>query len=708
MNLTSETEKTILDSLLRPSSVAVAGASARPGSLGNMVMSKIINFGFKGEVYPVNPKSEEILGKKCHRNISDIPAPVDVAVICVPGEAVIDVVKDCNKKGVKACIIISAGFKEIGGEGIEREKQLNDIRSEYGMKIIGPNCFGIINGAPDISFDCTFARSLPSKGHIGFVSQSGALGACVLEDLRKTTMGFSLFVSLGNRSDMDENEAMQYLAQDPNTRVIFLYLENFANPSKFIEIAKKITPHKPIIALKAGKSAHGAAAAASHTGMLAQSDKMVEAIMEKAGVIRVDTVAEMINTAKSLYSGIIPEKEDLAIITNAGGFGVLAIDKAESLGVKLAEISPETTKFLEENLPREASCHNPVDLLGTAVKEHYAIALEGLLSDPNIGGVVCNFGPPVMQSAEEIAEAVEEKANKYPHKPVLSVYMNRYRIMKAHQEANGVYVPQFDYPEEAVEAYAQMLRYKHIKNRAAGKHITFKVDKDKVERIIDRVIADGRDRMDFDEGEEALRAYGIPLAPSSIIKDVDNLEVDLSKITFPVAIKPVWGGVTHKTEMNAVRLNLMSFEDVENAFEDIRKKIEEHTGKPYTKGFVVQEMLTNCREVILGASKQDSGIHLIMFGLGGIFVELLKDVAFAVPPLTNKDAGRLMEKVRGYPLLKGFRGKPGVTLGELQDVLLRFSSLINDHPRIKELDINPFMASSEPGKSGAVDIRIIV
>jgi acetyltransferase len=708
MALTCEFDKKVMDCLLRPSSVAVAGASARLGSLGNMVMKKIIDFGFTGEIFPVNPKSQTILGKVCHKSISDIPGQVDVAVICVPGEAVIDVVKDCHKKGVKSCIIISAGFKEIGGEGIERERQLNELRAEYGMKIIGPNCFGIINGSPEISFDCTFARNLPSRGHIGFVSQSGAIGACVLEDLRRTTMGFSLFISLGNRSDVDENEALAYLAEDPNTKVIFLYLENFSDPSKFIEIASRITPIKPVIALKAGKSAHGAAAAASHTGMLAQSDKMVEAIMEKAGVMRVSSVEEMINAAKSIYGEVLPKRDDLAIITNAGGFGVLAIDKAEESGLKIAELSPDTKQYLEENLPKEASCNNPVDLLGTAGKDHYAHALEGLLKDPNVGGVLCNFGPPVMQSAEEIAEITVEKANQYPEKPVLSVYMNRYRIMKALQHNKGVYVSQFDYPEDAVVSYSQMLRYKRIREREIGELPKFDVDKAKVDEILELAISQGRDRLDFNEGEDVLRAYGIPIAPSVIIYNVDNLEIDLAKIEFPVAIKPVWGGVTHKTEMNAVRLNLMSFEDVETAVAEISKKIREHTGKPYDKGFIVQEMLSGCREVILGASKQDSGIHLLMFGLGGIFVELLKDVTFSIPPLTDKEASRMMEKVKGFPLLKGFRGKKGVNLDELQEVILRLSCLITDHPAIKELDINPFMASHTPGKSGAVDIRIIL
>jgi len=698
----------ILKKMFRPKSVAVVGASAKPGSLGNTVLKKMMDFKYTGILYPINPKTPAIFGIKCHKKVSDIPDDVDLAVICVPPHVVLPVLDDCHKKGIKACVIISAGFKEVGGEGIQREEKLKKKREEYGMRILGPNCFGIINGDPEISVDCTFARNLPQRGHVGLISQSGAMGACILEDLKKTVMGFSVFISLGNRSDFDENEALDYLAGEENTKIITMYLENFSNPLRFIESARKVTSKKPLIVLKAGRSQHGAKAAASHTGMLAQSDKMVDALIEKAGAIRVYSVMEMIYTANALYKSVLPKKEDLAIITNAGGFGVLAIDKAEELNVKLAELDEKTIEYLENNLSEEASCKNPVDLLGTAGRDDYAYALEGLLSDENVGAVVCNFGPPVMQSAEEIAEVVVEKARKYPEKPVLSVYMNRNRIMKAIREERDVYVSQFDYAENAVWAYSQMLKYKKIKNRKFEGVPYFDVDNDKVNMIFEKVKEDGRDRLDFNESESVLKAYGIPVAKSRLVHEGDSLNKKLEGMTFPVAIKPASGAVTHKTELNAVRLNLTDIPSIETSIIEISKRISDHDGKKYSGGFIVQEMVMDAREVIMGAVKQDAGIHLVMFGLGGIFVELLKDVAFAIPPVSSVEAKSMLKRIKGYPLLKGFRGQEGVCLEDIYDALMRLSILVVNHREIKELDINPFMASSVRGKSRAVDVRIII
>lgn len=697
-----------LEGIFSPKSAAVVGASSRYGSLGNMVLKKMIDFGYKGALYPINPNSEEILGVKCYPSILDVPGAIDLAIICVPYRFVLDVIKDCHKKGISSAVIISAGFKEIGGEGIKREEELNRLREEYGMRIAGPNCFGVINGNPAVSMDCTFARNLPPRGHLGFISQSGAMGACMLEDLKKTVMGFSLFISLGNRSDINENEALEYLAADENTHVILLYLENFADPMGLISAAKKITPYKPIIALKAGKSKRGAAAAASHTGMLAQSDTMADALMEKAGIIRVDSVSEMIMTAKALYGGSIPETEGLAIITNAGGFGVMAVDKAEKLDIQLASFEEKTQEYLKNNLPVEASTNNPVDLLGTAGVEDYSHALAGLLQDKNVGAVVCNFGPPVMQSAEEIAQITVDQAKKYPNKPVLSVFMNRYRIMKAIQESKDVYVSQFDYPEDAVWAYSQMLKYKKIKEKKAAIDRVQTFDRERVSHILKNAVSKGIKQLDFNQGEEILQAYGIPTAKSLLIHKSDNLQEKLASFKFPVAIKPAGGEISHKTEMKAVKLNLDSIQATARALKEIADRIEKHTGKTYQSGFIVQEMKTNCKEVIMGAVRQDSGIHLLMFGLGGIFVELLKDVSFAVPPLDEDETESMIKSIKAYPILKGFRGDKGAALEDLKKALLSLSCLVEDFPEIKEIDINPFMASSKTGESAAVDVRIIL
>jgi acetyltransferase len=521
-------------------------------------------------------------------------------------------------------------------------------------------------------------------------------------------MGLSLFVTLGNRIDVNENELLEYMAQDDNTRIIIMYLENFADPVRFLEVAREITRKKPIIALKAGKSTHGAAAAASHTGQLAQSDRMVGALLEKAGVIRVSSVGEMIMAAKALYSGVIPEREELAVITNAGGFGVLAIDRAEELGIRLAEFADGTTRALKESLPPEASCKNPVDLLGTATEVQYGTALEWVLKDPGVGGVVYNFGPPVMQKADPIAQKAVEIAARFPGKPVLSIYMNRHRVMEPLRDARGVYVSQFAYPEDAVWAYGKLMEYRSIRNRGREEVPDPPRDREKVAEILKNAAGEGRANLNFDEAQEVLAAYGIPSAKSVVLMPGENPAAKTACLRFPVAIKPNWGGIVHKTEMKAVRLGLQSPGDVEKAAGEISGSISRHTGEAYRGGFVVQEMASDSQEVILGAARQDSGIPLLMFGLGGIFVELLKDVAFAVPPLSEAGADRLIAATKGSLLLEGYRGKPGFARQDARDALVRLSLLIAEHSAIREIDVNPFMVSAEQGKSLAVDVRIIL
>lgn len=701
-------DKSVVDAMLNPKSVAVIGASRREGSLGNTIMKKITGFGYTGKIYPVNPKRPQIMGFESYKSVVDVPGEIDTAVICVPGQFVNQVIKDLHKKNVRSCIIISAGFKEIGPEGVEREKELKKLTSEYGIRVIGPNCFGIINSSEDISIDCTFARNFAPRGSIGFISQSGAFGAAVNEDLRNTTMGLSLFISLGNRIDFNENEALQYLADHKKTRIILLYLENFADPREFVKIAKKITAKKPVVAIKAGKSKKAASAVASHTGQLAQSNAMVDAVLEKAGVIRVDSVQELIFAAKALYPGFVPEKEKLAIISNTGGFGVMSIDRAEEVGVELAEFSPKTRKFLEDNLPQEASCKNPVDLLGTATEEDYAVSLQGVLEDPDVGGVVCNFGPPVMQKAEPIAEKIAEFAQKHPDKLVMSVFMNRNRIMESLRDTGDVYVSQFLYPEDAVWAYSKLLQYRKIRERKEGRLPDYEFDAQTVKNILDRAKQEGRTHLDFKEAERVVSAFGIPVAKSVLIKPGDKVEEKLSLLNFPVAVKPDWGEISHKSDIKAVELNLNLPEEVSAAMADIGDRIAKHTGKPYRHGFLVQEIAKGNKEVIIGCVRQDSSLHLVMFGLGGIFVELLKDVSFAVAPVDDIEAERMIKKIKGYPLLSGFRGEKGVDLEQIKQVLMRISQLVTVFNEIKELDVNPFIASSQKGESAAVDVRIIL
>lgn len=704
--MNAEKQRTPIDAMLKPRSIAVIGASSREGSLGNMVMKKILDFGYKGDIYPVNPNSVEIFGLKVYSKPGDLPQGIDTAVICIPGQYVFDSISGLAERGIRSFIIISAGFRETGPEGVEREKKLAALAEETGIRILGPNCFGIINGSNEISLDCTFARNIAPRGYIGFISQSGAFGAAVNEDLRLTTMGLSIFISLGNRLDFDENEALVYLAADNNTKIILLYLENFADPVKFIETAQKITPLKPIIAIKSGRSSSGSKAAASHTGQLAQSDELTEAIFEKAGIIRVYSVDELIMAAKGLYSGILPEVgKKLAVITNAGGFGVMAIDKAEELGVELAEFTPRTIEYLKSNLPPEASCRNPVDLLGTATDAHYRAALKAVLEDPNVGGVVYNFGPPVMQKAGPIAQVAADLAPEYPHKPIFTVFMNRRRILEPIRALKDIYIPQFDYPEDAVWAFSKAWQYKEIKLRRHEDPPELDVDFKKANEIIKKAENESRNFLNFNECESVLKAYGIPAAPSIMIMSEDVAQN--VPINFPVAVKPLWGGILHKTDLDAIRLNVATHEELKKSIREISENIGRYTGVIYDKGFVLQQMAKGATEVIIGAVKADCGVHLIMFGLGGIFVELLEDVAFSVPPVTYSEAAGMVERIKGVKLLKGYRKKSGVYIEDIIQVIIRVSKLVSDFPQIKEIDINPFMSFPDEGKSYAVDFRIL-
>ncbi|MFP4499141.1 MAG: acetate--CoA ligase family protein, partial [Vulcanimicrobiota bacterium] len=494
----------------------------------------------------------------------------------------------------------------------------------------------------------------------------------------------------------------------PETKVIMVYLENFANPLKFLEIARKVTPEKPIIAIKAGRGEKAAKAVASHTGSLAQSDSMIDALMKKAGVVRVFSVDEMIMAAKAMYAEIIPRKQDLAIITNAGGFGVLSIDKAEELGIRLASLNEKTVKFLKENLPEEASCHNPVDLLGTATDKEYAVALEGVLRDPDVGGIVYNFGPPVMQKAAPIAQCAVDLARKYPGRLILSIYMNRRRVMWPFEEAKDVYIAQYDYPEDAVFGYSKLMEYARARRIVREQPAQLDVGREKVRKILDDAEREGKKQLDFDEAEEILKIYGIPVASSAIVRELDQLETQSGHIRFPVAVKPLWGGIVHKTEMNAVRIGIKDKVELALALREISKGIEEITGEKYTRGFVVQEMARGDREIIMGFSRQAGDVPTLIFGLGGIFVEALKDVSIAIPPITRNEAREMIQSIKSYPLLKGFRGKPGIDLESLAETLVRISHLANDFPRIREMDMNPFIASAKKGESLAVDVRMIL
>ena len=697
-----------LDAIFKPRTVAIIGASKKEGTLGHKVMSNLIRLGFEGILFPVNPKAEFIQGYKCYRSILDIPEPVDLAILIVPKEVIFQVVEQCGQKGVRALIVISAGFREIGGEGIHREQRLVELIRKYNMRMVGPNCMGVFNTAPEVRMDATFAPASPHPGNIGFISQSGALGAVILELANHLKLGISLFASMGNKADVSDNDLLSYYYSDANTDLILMYLENLANPRQFLEIAREVTRRKPVIVVKAGKTEAGAMAASSHTGALADSEVAINTLLHQCGVIRVSTIEEMFTLGMAFANQPLPRGNRVAVLTNAGGPGILATDALIGHGLKMAELADDTRQRLREMLPEEASVNNPIDMISTATQDHYHAALEILLQDENVDAVMVIFVTPILVKSIDVAHKIAQVLHQHPNKTVVTCLMGHEGVLSGVEELERHKIPVYRFPESAARALAAMAEYRRFQERREGKLMTYPVDSQRVAEILSQAQREGRAHLSNREVQQVLKAYGFQLAEYRVVRNEDEAVAFARELGTPVVVKVMSSDIIHKTDVGGVQVDLRNEQDIRKAFAAIRHNIKEKFPEAVVEGFVVQEMIRDAKESVLGISSDPKCGPVLMFGLGGIYVEVLQDVSFRIAPLTDEDAREMIHSLRSYPLLKGVRGEKPVSVEMIVENLLRLSQLAVDFPAIKELDINPMMLTADPAGCKVVDARIIL
>ncbi len=695
-----------LEYIFRPKSVAVIGASTQKGTIGREILHNIILNEFNGKVFPVNPKASVIHSIKCYSTILDVPDAVDMAVVAVPREVVPLVAEQCGQKGVKGLVVISAGFRESGGRGVELEKQLMEVISQYGMRMIGPNCFGVVNTDPDYSLNCTFGKTRALQGKVGFISQSGALGEAIMIHARDLGLGFSMVVSIGNKADISANDILEFWKNDPQTDIILLYLENFGNPRHFTRIAREISRKKPIVAVKSGRTRQGAAAASSHTGALAELDVGVDALFDQCGVMRVSSIEELFDVAAALANQPIPKGKRVAIISNAGGPGLLATDALVGLGMEVAPYTGETKTKLKKALTGQGEVNNPLDLVAGAGGEAFKKALGVVKNDKDFDSIFTIFVPPVTINQMEVANSILEGI-KGSAKPVYACFMGAGESSAAVERLKEHGVPVYIFPEAVAKTLSLIDEYRRWLERQRGQIKTFKIDKKRVQEIIDRANVTGERAIVGRDALEILDAYGIPAGLYEIAYSEKEAVAIAEKTGYPVVLKINTPPILHKTEFGGVAIDLRTAKEVREAFNNLKKKIQ-----PFKKdekySVVIQEMVDGGVETVIGMTTDPSFGPLIMFGLGGIYVEILKDVAFRIHPLTDNNVDEMMKSLKSYPLLTGFRGAEPVDMNTLKESLLRLSQLITDFDEFSEIDINPFMACPAKGKSKAVDARFII
>jgi len=694
--------RSTLDPIFRPRSVAVIGASRRKQTIGHEILRNMIAFEFAGTVYPVNASATSVLSMRSYARLSDVPGPVDLAIVVVPRAEVLKLVRESGRKGVKGLIVITAGFKEIGKEGAALEARLKKEVRRYGMRMVGPNCMGVVNTEPDVRLNATFAAAVPTRGNVGFVSQSGALGEAILADAARTGLGVAMFVSVGNKTDVSGNDLLEYWEHNPDVDAILMYLESFGNPRKFTRLARRVTRNKPIITVKAGRTAAGARAASSHTGSIVGLDIATESLLEQCGVLRVSSMADMFVQAAALANQPIPRGNRVAIVTNAGGPGILCTDACIGRGLSLAELRASTRRGLERVLPPEASTANPVDMIASADAARYRATLERVKSDPGVDGIIAIFVSPIMIDAFEVARAIADSA--VGEKPVLSVFMGKQRSEEGLEELRARRVPVYSFPEEAASAMGAMARYRALRDAPIGKAVRFRAQRAAVRRVVSRARADRRVELTPAEVDDVLRAYGFPVVPARTVGTAAEAIAGAIEIGYPVVLKAASKKFSHKSEVHGVKVDLRNADEVGRAFRDIKTRLGRRDPE---LGVTVQKMISGGREVILGMARDPNFGPLILFGLGGIFVEVMRDVAVRIHPLTDVDAREMVRKIKGYPLLAGVRGDRAVDVARIEEGLLRLSQLVSDFEAdLAEMDINPFIVTDRPGESFVVDARI--
>ena len=695
----------LLDSILKPRAVAVVGASTRPHTIGSDLLKRLIEFGFKGGIYPVNPKGGEIEGLEAYKTIADLPDDVDLAVIVVNASRVLEAVDQCHAKGIKGLVVISAGFKETGAEGAKLELELLERVRAHGMRMVGPNCLGVVNTNPEISLDACFAESLPVAGDIGFVSQSGALGGGILNILKDLNLGFAQLVSIGNQADVNAETALEYWENDPEVKQILLYMESIPDPVNFRRLASRISKKKPVLALKAGRSAAGASAASSHTGSLAGGDRAADALLKQSGVIRELSLRELFSSAKVFANCPIPKGDRVAIVTNSGGPGIMATDAVCGHGMQMAQISDETKAKLREFLPAAASVKNPVDMIALAPLEHYRRTVETVLADPAVDMVMVIYLPFLGLKDIDVAQALMEIRAAHPEKPIVGVFMTTSEFFSKLSEMQ-VTVPFYMYSEEAADAMKRLNDQRLWMARPEGEFPELPEDTNRVMQIFRTAANEGRHELTTRESLDVLDAAGVRICRSGMAHSEDEAAAVAEKTGYPVVMKMTSKTTSHKTDVGGVRVGIASEEDLRREYRDLIGKLEAKGLLEGLEGVLIQEMVKSKRELVTGIATDPQFGPMVMFGLGGVFVEVLKDVAFRLAPLTDIDAKDLIHSVKCVKLLEGARGFTPAQMDKVEETLLRISQLAHVHRFVKELDINPLMISDKDGEPIAVDARI--
>ena len=692
---------------LSPKSIAVIGASDKEGSVGRAITSNIMK-GYKGTVYPISPSRDKVFDQKAYKSVLDVPDEVDLAVIITKNTVVPIVLEECGKKKIQGAIVITAGFKEVDEEGKKLEQQLKDISKKYNIRVIGPNCLGVMNLDPQTMMNSTFLKITPKSGEIALVSQSGAICAALVEDASAQGIGFSAVVSMGNKADMTEIDVLKMLSEHDQTKVIVMYLEDMGNGQEFLKVCKQITKRnpikKPVLVLKSGRSPEGAKAAMSHTGALMGSDEIYDALLKQSGAIRVDTMEELFDYATAFSKQPLPMEGDLVIVSNAGGPAIISTDSCSKLGIKMAKIEEIRSK-IDAVIPPWGSSRNPVDIVGDADFNRFENVLNEVLQHKNVGSVISMCTPSATLDYDKLAEVIVKMSKKYK-KTMLASLMGLDEGITNREILAAGDVPYYTYAEGSIRALYAMLRFVNWVKSPDGNITKFEVDKEKAKNVFDKVKSEGRTNLLEDEGIDILDAYGFPL-PNSILASTDNDAVDAAnKIGYPIVMKIASPQIVHKSDAGGVKVNLTNDDEVRSSFKTIMENAKKYDSNAEIKGVLIVEMVKGGKEMIIGSKLEPGMGPVVMLGMGGIYVEILKDVTFRLAPLTDQEANDMISSIKTKKLLDGVRGEKPSDIKKLAECIQRLSQLVTDFTEIKELDMNPVLVMEEDQGCKILDVRI--
>jgi acetate---CoA ligase (ADP-forming) len=691
-----------LDALFKPKSIAIIGASQKELSIGNVIAKNLLHYGFTGAIYPINPSADEIQGIKAYPTIFDVPDEIDLAHIIIPSRFVAQAIEDCGKKGIKAVIINSAGFSEMGDEGMAMQSEFLANAKKYGIRVFGPNCQGIINTDPAYRAYCNFTFTFPKPGNISIVALSGGVGAFIMQSLFDLDIGMRMYASNGNASDVSISDVIRYYGEDKGTKAIILYTEGLSNPNEFMEAAREVTKKKPILAMKAGRTEEGAKAAASHTGSLAGVDISTELIFEKTGILSFSNEEELCQAAMAFADQPIPKGNRVGVITNTGGPAVIATDELVNSGMVLPPLSEKAKNILKTTMLPEATIGNPIDVVATGGGAHFRSALDVLMEEDNIDAIYVNFVTAPFTDTDEVARNIVA-VNQLRKKPIVCNFMTNMSLERFQNTASILKyggVPCYSFPTTAAKAMGALYKYSKARSRRIGEPTIFHdIDTRKANVIIKQALREGKSFLAADRVYELLAAYGIPVAKWWLANDVDEAIYAADGIGYPVVIKAEAESVVHKSDVGGVAVNLKNADEVRAAFERMTASINARNLK-----FLVQKFLAGGKELIAGVSVKPGLGHLLMFGLGGIYVEVLKDVTFKIAPVTETEAKEMLSSIKAARLLDGVRGEQGINKEATVDILQRLSKLVCDFPMISEMDLNPIIALQD--KVYIVDARI--